>query len=155
MPELSDYRARAARALVLLHERHLRTFLTTWRRAAAWGVALPATDDPDYASLAALLRHVLGAAGGYLRWIAKQLDLPDPGVDPVPGVDAIEAEADAYVEHLVARWRAALVGVAPERLEDRAYLSNWGAPFTIDGMLEHAVVHPIRHAFQLEELVDG
>jgi hypothetical protein len=25
--------------------------------------------------------------------------------------------------------------------------------YTIDAMLEHAVMHPIRHTFQLEELV--
>jgi hypothetical protein len=43
--------------------------------------------------------------------------------------------------------------VAPERFEGRAYASRWGDPFTIDGMLEHAVVVSIRHTFQFEELL--
>ena len=54
MSDLAGYRYRGARALVLLHERELRAFLATFRRAQAWGVTLPETDDPDYASLAAL-----------------------------------------------------------------------------------------------------
>jgi hypothetical protein len=45
------YRSRAVRALVLLHDEHLRRFLQTWKRAHALSVALPATDDPAYASL--------------------------------------------------------------------------------------------------------
>jgi hypothetical protein len=153
MPPLADYRYRGARALVLLHDHHLRVFLTTWRRAVAAGVVLPPSDDPSYASLAALLRHVWGAAGGYLRWMTEQLDLPDPGVEPVPPAHEIEARADAYLEHLLERWREPLREVAPERFEGRAYASRWGDPFTIDGMLEHAVMHPIRHTFQLEELL--
>jgi uncharacterized damage-inducible protein DinB len=153
MPALADYRYRGARALVLLHDHHLRAFLTTWRRAVAAGVALPSTDDPAYASLAALLRHVVGAAGGYLRWMTEQLGLPDPGIDPVPPADEIEAHADAYLEHVLERWREPLRDVAPEHFEGHAYASRWGDPFTIDGMLEHAVMHPIRHAFQLEELL--
>lgn len=152
MTDLEGYRYRGARALVLLHERELRAFLATFRRAQAWGVALPATDDPDYASLDALLRHVLGAAAGYLRWATRVLDLPDPGVDPTPPVAAIDAQAEAYLEHVLERWRTPLRDVPGERF-DVAYPSNWGTPYCVDAMLEHAVAHPMRHAFQLEELM--
>ena len=48
-----------ARALVHLHARHLRSFVETWKRAKATAGALPATNDPDCASLDAMLRHVL------------------------------------------------------------------------------------------------
>ena len=33
------------------------------------------------------------------------------------------------------------------------YQSRWGVDYCIDAMLEHAVMHPIRHVFQLEELM--
>ena len=148
-----EHRSRAARALVVLHERHLREFLVVWRRARAAGVMLPRTDDPDYASLETLLFHVLRAARGYLTWMCEQLALPDPGIDAPPPVERVAGEADAYLEHLLARWRTALVDVAPERLEDRAYPSRWGTPYSVDAMLEHAVMHPIRHAFQLDNLL--
>lgn len=152
MSHLAGYRYRGARALVLLHERELRAFLATFRRAQAWGVKLPETDDPDYASLAALLRHVLGAAGGYLRWTAKVLELPDPGVDKPPSLEAIDAEAEVYLEHVLDRWWSPLRDVPEEKFEV-AHKSNWGTPYSVDAMLEHAVVHPMRHAFQLEELM--
>jgi hypothetical protein len=152
MSDLAGYRHRGARALVLLHERELRAFLVTFRRAQAWGVALPETADPDYASLDALLRHVLGAAGGYLKWSTKVLDLPAPGVDHVPPVEAIDAEAEAYLEHVLDRWWSPLRDVPEERFEE-AHKSNWGTPFSVEAMLEHAVVHPMRHSFQLEELM--
>jgi hypothetical protein len=58
-----QYRSRAVRALVLLHEEPLRRFVRSWRLALANSVSLPPTDDPAYASLGALGQHVLGAAG--------------------------------------------------------------------------------------------
>ena len=44
-------RSRAVRALVLLHDDHLRQFLVTWKRAKAASVVLPKTEDEDYASI--------------------------------------------------------------------------------------------------------
>lgn len=150
-----SYEYGGARATVLLHERHLREFLATWRRAKAAGVSLPATDDPNYVSLEMLLRHVLGAAGGYMIWMCDVLGLPEPGIRPRPEVDTIEAEADAYLEHVLEGWRDPLRGVAPEAFDRPVYESRWGVDYCIDAMLEHAVMHPIRHSRQLEELMES
>jgi hypothetical protein len=152
MSDLAHYRYRGARALVLLHERELRAFLQVWRRTKARGVRLPVTADEDYESLETLLRHVLRAARGYMVWTCKQLDLPDPDIGVAPEPGRIEAEAEAYLEHLLDRWRLPLADVPEARFEPATYLSNWGTPYSVEAMLEHAVMHPVRHAFQLEEL---
>jgi hypothetical protein len=152
MNELEGYRYRGARALVLLHERELRGFVATWRRAVAWGVRLPATDDPDCASANAMARHVLSAAGRYMIWLTQKLGLPDPGIAAAPPVEEIEAAADGYLEHVLERWREPLRDVPDERFVE-SHVSNWGEDFTLESMLEHAVVHPMRHALQLEELM--
>jgi hypothetical protein len=149
---LDGFRHRGARALVILHEHHMRRFLSVWRDAEAANVTLPATSDHAYASRSALLRHVLSAYRGYMTWMAQQLELPDPGIEPVPDVDEVEALAERYLEHVLDRWRAPLRDVPEERFEDRTY-PIWGVAYSIDAMLEHAVMHPIRHAFQLEELL--
>ena len=142
--------------MVLLHEEHLRRFVRTWRLALANAVTLPPTADPAYASLGALGRHVLGAAGGYLVWMCEMLTLPDPGVRPAPDTTAIIREADDYMEHVLEQWRAApLRGVSDDQLEAPEYASRWRTRYCIDSMLEHAVMHPIRHAFQLDELIKG
>ena len=45
--------------------------------------------------------------------------------------------------------------VSDEQLETPEYPSRWQTRYCIDSMLEHAVMHPIRHAFQLDELIKG
>ena len=152
-PPLQDYRYRGARALVLLHERQLSGFVATWRRAKAAGIALPRTDDEDYESMETLLRHPLRSAGRYMTWMCACLDLPDPGMPDVPELDELDARADAYLAELLRAWRPPLRDVPPERFGGRAYTSRWGDPYTIEAMLEHAVMHPVRHVFQLEELM--
>jgi hypothetical protein len=148
------YRSRAVRALVLLHEEHLRRFVQTWRVAVATSVSLPTTADPSYSSLGTLGRHVLNAAGGYLVWICEVLTLPDPGVRLAPDATAIVREADDYMEHVLERWRTGpLREISGEQLEAPEYPSRWRTRYSIDAMLEHAVMHPIRHAFQLDELI--
>ena len=140
--------------MVLLHEEHLRRFVQTWRLAVTTSVSLPPTADPSYSSLGALGRHVLSAAGGYLVWMCEVLTLPDPGVRPTPDATAIVHEADDYIEHVLERWRTApLRDISDEQLEAPEYPSRWRTRYCIDSMLEHAVMHPIRHAFQLDELI--
>jgi uncharacterized damage-inducible protein DinB len=148
------YRSRAVRALVLLHDEHLRRFLVTWKRAKSVSVVLPQTDDEAYASLDALLRHVLSAARGYMTWMCEVLALPDPQIIVASEPAVLAQDPDSYMEHVLEKWRAPLQDVSDDRLETPEYLSRWQTRYCIDAMLEHAVMHPIRHTFQLEELME-
>jgi hypothetical protein len=114
---------------------------------------LPETSDEDYQSMETLLRHLLRAARGYMAWMCEKLNLPDPKIDPVPAADVIEAIADEYLEHLLERWRLPLAGIEEEKFYNPAFTSRWGSEYCIEGMLEHAVVHPLRHEFQLRNLI--
>ena len=155
MPSDPQYRSRAVRALVQLHEEHLRRFVQTWKMAMARSVTLPATGDPAYASLETLGRHVLSAAGSYMIWMCQVLGLPDPGIRSAPPAAAIAREADDYMEHVLDHWRAPLKDLPDEKLETPEYPSRWNTRYSIDSMLEHAVMHPIRHSFQLNELLNN
>ena len=148
------YRSRAVRALVLLHEEHLRRFLLVWKDARAASITLPQTADPAYASLDTLLRHVLGAARGYMTWMCEVLELPDPEIRVAPDAASLAGEADGYMEHVLEKWRIPLLDIGDDRLETPEYPSRWQTRYCIDAMLEHAVMHPIRHAFQLEDLMN-
>ena len=154
-PELPGYQYRGARALVLLHEQELRAFVAVWRRARAASVPLPVTSDPDYASLESVLFHVLRAARGYMTWMCESLGLDDPGIEPPPPVERLAVEVDRYLEHLLERWRQPLAGLPEERFHAPEFRSRWGVLYCVDAMLEHAVMHPVRHAFQLQELLEG
>lgn len=153
-PDLMDYKYRGARALVLLHEHYLRQFLETWKRAKASGISLPQTDDPNYESFNMLLRHVLRWGRGYMNWICEKLELPNPEIRAVPEVEVIEAEAEDYLHHLLQQWRKPLVEVPEDRFYKPEYTAPWKSNYCIDAMLEHAVMHPLRHHFQLTELME-
>lgn len=154
-PQEQTFSSTAVRALVLMQERELRDFVSTWKAVMQEKVKLPCTNDPDYASLDALLRHVLGASRFYVTWVCEKLELSDPGIDAVPDHELTTRAIEAFMPQLESRWRTALASVPSGALESAHWLAPWGAPFTADSMLEHAVMHPIRHRFQLSELLDA
>ena len=151
LSELPEYRYRGARALVILHERQMRQFLQTWKDAKAASVVLPETQDPSYASLDALLSHVLQCSRNYMTWMCKMLALSDPQIRDVPDDTS---EADTFLDHLLEQWLKPLARVPQERFFNAEYVSRWGTKYCIDAMLEHAVMHPIRHRFQLLQLME-
>jgi len=149
-----EHQYKGAQALLQLHERYLRSFLHTWRQANAAGVILPQTDVQNYVSMTTLLYHVLRCARNYMVWICEQLELPHPDIDPTPEPDVITVQAEQYLKHVLDKWRLPLVNVPEDRFYDRAYKSRWDVEYCIDAMLEHAVMHPIRHEFQLANLMN-
>jgi len=151
---LPKYRYGGARTMVHLRGLYLRECNEVWKKTKEIDLTLPETDDPSYVSLEALLSHVLRADRGYITWICKQLELPDPEIEPAPALDIIAAHADEYISHLIERWSTPLADVDEERFHRREYESNWGTRYCIDAMLEHAVMHPILHRVQLQELIE-
>ena len=153
MNDFPEYHYKGASALVRLHEIHLRSFYVTWKEAKNLNVKLPVTDDPYYKSLDTLLFHLLRSARGYMIWMCDKLGLDDPQINETPPVEIIEQKAAEQLAHLFIRWKLPLKNVEPELFEDKVYKSNWGVEYCIDAMLEHAVMHPIRHEFQLKNLI--
>lgn len=153
LPAPDAFADRVVRALLALQERELRAFLPIWRRFRASGAALPNSQNEAYRSNDHLLLHVLQSSGSYLAWVCRQLGLPDPGVRQPPAPADVAAQVDDYVEHLLERWRAGLKDATLAGTRTTVFTSNWGVPLTISAMLEHAVAHPMRHGFQLEELL--
>ncbi len=152
---LGKYKYNGARSMVLLHEKHLKSCLQTWHEAKKLNIKLPETDDKDYQSLETLLKHILGAARRYMVWMCSKLNLPDPRIEREPEPEVVEFEADKFVDHLVEKWRLPLTEVPEEICTGAVFKSNWGVDYCIDAMLEHAVMHPIRHEFQLRNLITG
>ena len=149
-----NYKYNGAKALVALQENHLDSFLRIWRKAKEKNIRLPETDDENYKSLETLLFHVLRASRGYMIWICEKLNLPDPKIDSPPNIKEIENNAENYIEHLKERWRFPLRNIPEELFFVKAYTSRWDADYCIEAMLEHAVMHPIRHEYQLSNLLN-
>jgi uncharacterized damage-inducible protein DinB len=148
-----SYKYNGARAMVILHEEHLRSCVDAWRKAKGLNIKLPQTDDEDYQSLETLLKHIFRAARGYIMWICSKLNLPDPEIEPAPESGLIESKIDDYLDHLLEKWKHPLTKISEEKFHAPTFTSNWGVVYCIDAMLEHAVMHPIRHEFQLRNLI--
>jgi hypothetical protein len=153
MKLVPPYKYNGARSLVLMHDIRMRSFLRTWKKAKEINLKLPETDDEDYRSVETLLFHVLRAPRNYMVWICDKLKLDDPHIDPPPSLDEIQFKAGKYLAYLLKKWQLPLVNVPEEAFFGTSYKSNWGDDFCIDAMLEHAVMHPIRHEFQLKNLI--
>lgn len=151
--ELPEYQYRGARAMIILHDKHMRKFVKTWEKFDRKGYKLPVVEDADYASNLHLLRHVLRAARGYMTWTCEQLNLPDPEIPKTPEVDTLADEYRDYMEILLEKYIHPLKDVTEEMCFKESYVSRWKKEYCIDSMLEHAVMHPIRHRFQLKGIM--
>ncbi len=149
-----QYRYGGARALVALHEERLRSFLGVWREAKAQGLTLPPTEDPDYLDLDHLVHHVIECAASYLTWCCEVLEIEDPGLPAVPPAAELAGVLDPLVEELLDGWRASpLRGVGQKEFYIPAFKSRWNVDYCVDAMLEHAVMHPVRHEHQMRRLL--
>ncbi|MFC1553286.1 hypothetical protein ACFL7D_01520 [candidate division KSB1 bacterium] len=152
---IPEYRYSGARSLVMLHEKTMREFIETWKKAKAKNINLPDTDDPTYDSCESLLFHVLNWSRRYMVWICEKLDLPDPGIAEITDMDQIEKELPVHLEDLLDKWKTPLEDIEMERFHRPDFTTPWKAQLCIESMMEHAVMHPIRHKFQIDNIMEG
>jgi uncharacterized damage-inducible protein DinB len=147
------FKSNAVRSCVELHEIELNRFHETWEAFRASGTPLPETDDPSYQSADHLGGHVFRSARSYLTWIGECVKRPvtdlDSDTDPV----SIAHKSRAFVDAVLEAWRRQLALLEDTALAPVTYKSRWGEDYNIEQMLEHAVVHPMRHRIQLERLM--
>jgi hypothetical protein len=147
------FKSNAVRSCVELHEVELLRFYETWEAFRASGVSLPQTDDPSYASPDDLGGHVLRSARSYLTWIGECVTRPVNDVDPNNDRVSVARKGRAFMSEILAAWRRHLARLEDAELAPATYKSRWGEDYNIEQMLEHAVVHPMRHRIQLERLM--
>lgn len=148
------FQSRGVRALVKLQMAEMHQLFAVWKRAKRAGVKLPATRDPAYRDIDALMRHPLRSCRGYLTWLCEVLGRPEPAVPEPPDAADVVKQGAAYLRVLERAWEKHMAWM-PARVLDspKVHTSRWGAPMTVEAMFEHAVAHPMRHRFQLEELL--
>ncbi len=147
------FKSNAVRSCVELHEIELHRFYETWEAFRASGAPLPATDDPSYASVEHLGGHVLRSARSYLTWIGECVKRPVTDIDPDGDSVSVARKGRAFMAEVLAAWRRHLASLEDAELAPATFKSRWGEDYNIEQMLEHAVVHPMRHRIQLERLM--
>jgi len=149
-----EFKSRAIRSLLELHEAELRAFLATWRRYARAGLPMPeAHGDEDYASIDRLGTHVLKAARSFLARVTEWLGRPASDLDMAEDVKDLSARADAFTDALLEAYGRHLASATDEEMGAWIHKTRQGNPISIEMLLEHAVVHPMRHRVQLERIL--
>jgi hypothetical protein len=148
------FKSRGVRALVQLQMDEMERLFTVWKKAKRLGVKLPATRDPAYQSIDLLMRHPLRSCRGYLTWLCEVSGRPEPKVPDPPEAAKVTTQGAAYLKLLAKAWEKHMAWMPAKVLDSfTVHTSRWGAPMTVEAMFEHAVAHPMRHRFQLEELI--
>src|SRR5215469_13623631 len=110
------------------------------------------TEDENCRSVQTIMTHVVRAGYGYADYIRDQFGIPKASHsnDLVSHQD-VEAQFDAMLDYtertLDGRW---------EMTEDEVMAigidSRWGQRYDMEQLLEHAIVHILRHRRQIERL---
>ncbi len=141
---MDEYERAAAELKDLVHG------LTDEQYAA---LADPDTKDEDCRTIQTIMRHVVGAGYGYANYLRGHFGDPQVTHDNVLASreDCLRRfdEMMAFtVRTLENRWQL------PDKEIDGAQIHvRWGPVFNIEQLMEHAIVHLLRHRRQIEKLL--
>ena len=111
------------------------------------------TKDEDCRSIQTVMRHVARAGYGYATKIRAAFgeEMPRPEVPlATPSEVRVQlAEMMAFTEATLAdKWE-----LSDERIQAVEIPTAWGPTYDLEQMLEHAIVHVLRHRRQIERFL--
>lgn len=113
------------------------------------------TKDPDCMSVQTILNHVVRSGYGYanyLRVLFKMLyiELQEKYEvkNPMEAIDNLRDMFSYTDSTLNEKWF-----MTDDELESGVIITRWGQPYNIEQMIEHAIVHILRHRRQIERFL--
>jgi len=115
--------------------------------------AATAPDDKEYPNIATIMMHVIGAAHVYVDYISDALSGTDRGrrrrindfETPRIAMASVWEAFGRMVEVL-----GRISAYSDEELERLQFVTRWNQRYDLEQMLEHAIVHILRHRRQIE-----
>lgn len=109
------------------------------------------TDDEDCRSVQTILNHVFQAGYGYSNYIRKKFD--NPVISNPAKIENIEDNYHSQMQmfQYMLDTMADKYEFTSKVLGDNIIETRWGAIIDVDMLLEHAIVHLLRHRRQLEK----
>jgi uncharacterized damage-inducible protein DinB len=111
------------------------------------------TEDEDCRSAQTIMSHVVGAAYGYADYLREQFSVestrpPHRLLSRRESLEHLQAALRYTVETLDGRWE-----MSAEEISAIVIKTRWGPVYDAEGLLEHAIVHVLRHRRQLERFI--
>lgn len=151
------FRTGAIGALMDEHERALAELLElseTYSQEQFVRVVDIETKDDDCRSVQTILNHVVRAGYGYSNYIRDKFNIPktsEPG--KIQNIEDISENNTAQLKMFDYMLESVkdLYELSEKELGSHIINTRWGATIDIDMLLEHAVMHLLRHRRQLEK----
>jgi uncharacterized damage-inducible protein DinB len=111
------------------------------------------TKDEDCRSVQTIMSHVVRAEYGYADRMREQFSIPSTRPQPKllsheESLEQLEAALAYTAETLEGRWE-----MTDEEIKATAIHAPWGVTYDVEHMLEHAIVHILRHRRQIEKFI--
>ena len=151
-----SYREGAVGALMDEYERavwELRRLVERMDEESLARVVDPETPDDDCRSAQTVVSHVVNAGYGYADLLRKLFAVPSTRppralLSRGEALEQLDAVLAYTVETLDGRWR-----MSDEEITGAVINTGWGVRYDIEQLLEHAVVHVLRHRRQIEKFM--
>lgn len=113
----------------------------------------PQTSDENCRSVQTIMAHVVSAGYGYADYIRKSFSIsstrpPKRLLSHQEAVAQLEAMLEYTVQTLEGRWE-----ITEEEIEGITMQTGWGVTYNLEQLLEHAIVHILRHRRQIEKFM--
>lgn len=116
-------------------------------------VCNPGAEEPEFRSIQGVVNHVVRAGHGHANHLRVALSIPGSRVEVPLGT---RDESLEQLSSMVAYMEATLDGrweMTEEEIEAVELESTWGTTYDLEQMLEHAIVHVLRHRRQIERFL--
>ena len=116
-------------------------------------VADPRTKDEDCRSAQTIMSHVVYAGYGYADHLRRVFSIPSARPPKAllsrrESLEQVEAMLAYTAQTLEGRWE-----MTEEEITGTVIDSGWGVRYDAEQLLEHAVVHVLRHRRQIEKFI--
>jgi len=108
------------------------------------------TKDEECRSVQTIMSHVVGAGYGYADYIREQFSVessrpPKRLLSRQESLEQLDAALAYTAQTLEGRWE-----MSDAEISGTLINSRWGVVYDLEQLLEHAIVHVLRHRRQIE-----
>jgi uncharacterized damage-inducible protein DinB len=152
---MKEYRQGGIGAMMDEYERaaHELIHILSTIEATRYEAIIDETASEDTRSIQAIMRHVAGSGYGYANYLRTVWNIPvaspDRTYESRDGAIAAVRKMLAYTsETLEGRWL-----LSEEEADKTTFIVSWGVLYSVEQILEHAIVHILRHRRQIEKIL--
>ncbi|HEV2706788.1 MAG TPA: DinB family protein [Pyrinomonadaceae bacterium] len=111
------------------------------------------TEDDACRSVQTIMSHVVNAGYGYADYLREVFSVPSARppkrlLSPRESLEQLEAMLVYTAQTLEGRWK-----MTDEEITATLINSGWGVRYDVEQLLEHAIVHVLRHRRQIEKFI--